>query len=145
MCFVLKFTVYWWYWFSSLYISLFGLLAHTQIYAKSTFAQALETHIPYFRRCNQDSLGKRNRVERLARKCLDEGLSVCIDRTNFDHEWVSLSHLSLSRSFSRLAGERGKKFTCFFGFLSFPRGDHPCVYRTYRSFTNSFFSYFPNS
>jgi hypothetical protein len=54
------------------------------IISQSTFAQALETHFPNFRRCSQDDLGNRPRVERLARQCLQQGLSVCIDRTNFD-------------------------------------------------------------
>ncbi|TFK39407.1 hypothetical protein BDQ12DRAFT_665256 [Crucibulum laeve] len=37
-----------------------------------------------FRRCNQDDLGDRRRVEQLARESLDRGQSVCIDRTNFN-------------------------------------------------------------
>ncbi|KAI5121500.1 hypothetical protein M0805_006537 [Coniferiporia weirii] len=48
----------------------------------STFAHALETL--HFRRCNQDDLGDRGAVERLARSSLRDGISVCIDRTNFD-------------------------------------------------------------
>lgn len=40
--------------------------------------------MPRFRRCNQDELGDRRSVEALARRSLREGLSVCIDRTNFD-------------------------------------------------------------
>ncbi|KAH7922587.1 P-loop containing nucleoside triphosphate hydrolase protein [Leucogyrophana mollusca] len=59
---------------------LVGLIAS----GKSTFAQALEEHFPQFRRCNQDDLGSRIRVEDLARRTLREGLSVCVDRTNFD-------------------------------------------------------------
>lgn len=55
------------------------------VLCQSSFAQALETHYPQFRRCNQDDLGNRAQVERLARQSLREGLSVCIDRTNFDH------------------------------------------------------------
>lgn len=51
---------------------------------QSTFAQALEEHLPRFRRCNQDDLGDRRRVENLARKTLREKMSPCIDRTNFD-------------------------------------------------------------
>ena len=52
---------------------------------QSTFARALEKHLPAsFRRCNQDDLGNRRRVEELARQTLQLGLSVCIDRTNFD-------------------------------------------------------------
>lgn len=51
---------------------------------KSTFAQALQDHIPQFHRCNQDDLGDRKKVERVARQCLAVGLSVCIDRTNID-------------------------------------------------------------
>ncbi|KAH9835333.1 P-loop containing nucleoside triphosphate hydrolase protein [Rhodofomes roseus] len=62
---------------------------------KSTFAQALEKHVPRFRRCNQDDLGNRQRVEALARESLDEGLSVCIDRSNFDARqratWISIA------------------------------------------------------
>ncbi|KAF9462951.1 P-loop containing nucleoside triphosphate hydrolase protein [Collybia nuda] len=57
-----------------------GLIAS----GKSTFAQELERHYPQFRRCNQDELGDRRRVERLARETLAQGLSVCIDRTNFN-------------------------------------------------------------
>ncbi|KAF8582755.1 P-loop containing nucleoside triphosphate hydrolase protein [Ramaria rubella] len=51
---------------------------------KSTFAEALQTFFPHFRRCNQDDLGDRRRVESLAEHSLAQGLSVCIDRTNFD-------------------------------------------------------------
>ncbi|KAG2344055.1 hypothetical protein BDR05DRAFT_932659 [Suillus weaverae] len=59
---------------------LVGLVAS----GKSTFAQALERHFPQFRRCNQDELGTRQRVESLAHRTLREGLSPCIDRCNFD-------------------------------------------------------------
>ncbi|KAH9917320.1 P-loop containing nucleoside triphosphate hydrolase protein, partial [Fomitopsis serialis] len=62
---------------------------------KSTFAQALEQHIPHYRRCNQDDLGSRPRVEALARQSLGEGLSVCIDRSNFDARqratWINIA------------------------------------------------------
>jgi len=51
---------------------------------KSTFAAALQQHFPQIRRCNQDDLGDRRRVERLARATLSDGQSVCIDRTNFN-------------------------------------------------------------
>ncbi|KJA15243.1 hypothetical protein HYPSUDRAFT_149384 [Hypholoma sublateritium FD-334 SS-4] len=51
---------------------------------KSTFAEALEQHFPRFRRCNQDDLGDRRRVEQLTYDTLEQGLSVCIDRANFD-------------------------------------------------------------
>ncbi|KAF8075076.1 hypothetical protein FPV67DRAFT_1475909 [Lyophyllum atratum] len=51
---------------------------------KSTFAQQLQNHFPQFHRCNQDDLGDRRQVERLARDSLARGLSVCIDRTNFN-------------------------------------------------------------
>ena len=51
---------------------------------QSTFAQALERHIPQFRRCNQDELGDRRSVEALTRQSLREGRSVVVDRTNFD-------------------------------------------------------------
>ncbi|KAF9786487.1 AAA domain-containing protein, partial [Thelephora terrestris] len=62
----------------------------------STFAQALEQHQPgTFRRCNQDDLGNRRRVEALARQTLQLGLSVCIDRTNFDAQqrahWIRIA------------------------------------------------------
>ncbi|KAF4610539.1 hypothetical protein D9613_006727 [Agrocybe pediades] len=50
----------------------------------STFAEALQEHYPNFRRCNQDDLGDRRAVEQLARDTLREGLSICIDRTNFN-------------------------------------------------------------
>jgi hypothetical protein len=59
------------------------------IVRQSTFAQALEKHLPgQFRRCNQDDLGNRIRVENLARRTLREGLSACIDRTNFNARLV---------------------------------------------------------
>lgn len=52
---------------------------------QSTFAEALQQHFPRFRRCNQDDLGgNRRRVEQLAYETLEQGLSVCIDRTNFN-------------------------------------------------------------
>ena len=51
---------------------------------QSTFAEALQQHFPHFRRCNQDDLGDRRRVEQLAYETLEQGLSVCIDRTNFN-------------------------------------------------------------
>ncbi|OBZ78277.1 hypothetical protein A0H81_02671 [Grifola frondosa] len=64
---------------------------------KSTFAEALEQHFPQFRRCNQDDLGgDRRKVEALARQSLRQGLSVCIDRTNFDPSqratWINIAH-----------------------------------------------------
>ncbi|PCH44792.1 nucleoside triphosphate hydrolase protein [Wolfiporia cocos MD-104 SS10] len=62
---------------------------------KSTFAQALEAHLPHFRRCNQDDLGNRRAVEALARRSLHEGRSVCIDRSNFDAQqratWIGIA------------------------------------------------------
>ncbi|KAH8832403.1 P-loop containing nucleoside triphosphate hydrolase protein [Flagelloscypha sp. PMI_526] len=65
---------------------------------KSAFAQALEKHIPHFVRCNQDELGSRKDVEDLARHALDEGRSVCIDRTNVDADqrahWIRIAHRS---------------------------------------------------
>ncbi|RDB23824.1 hypothetical protein Hypma_009019 [Hypsizygus marmoreus] len=51
---------------------------------KSTFAEQLQQHYPQFHRCNQDVLGDRRQVERLARETLAQGHSVCIDRTNFN-------------------------------------------------------------
>ena len=57
---------------------------------KSTFAEHLQHFFPHFRRCNQDDLGSRHYVERLARESLNGGFSVCIDRTNFDIAWVTL-------------------------------------------------------
>ncbi|PIL27854.1 hypothetical protein GSI_11008 [Ganoderma sinense ZZ0214-1] len=69
---------------------LVGLVAS----GKSTFAQALERHFPQFRRCSQDELGDRRSVEALARQTLGEGLSVVIDRTNFDESqratWIRI-------------------------------------------------------
>jgi len=62
---------------------------------KSTFAKALEAHVPQFRRCNQDDLGNRRAVENLARESLREGLSICIDRTNVDEtqraHWINIA------------------------------------------------------
>ncbi|KAG2366878.1 AAA domain-containing protein [Suillus spraguei] len=70
---------------------LVGLVAS----GKSTFAQALERHFPQFRRCNQDELGTRQRVENLAHCTLREGLSPCIDRCNFDviqrSHWINIA------------------------------------------------------
>ncbi|KAF5373333.1 hypothetical protein D9615_007444 [Tricholomella constricta] len=51
---------------------------------KTTFAEQLQHHFPKFHRCNQDDLGDRRQVEHLARNSLARGLSVCIDRTNFN-------------------------------------------------------------
>ncbi|KIK07773.1 hypothetical protein K443DRAFT_128883 [Laccaria amethystina LaAM-08-1] len=63
---------------------------------KSTFAESLQSHFPQFRRCNQDDLGDRRRVEHLARGSLSQGLSVCIDRTNFNASqrsyWIDIAH-----------------------------------------------------
>ncbi|EDR05659.1 uncharacterized protein LACBIDRAFT_302796 [Laccaria bicolor S238N-H82] len=63
---------------------------------KSTFAESLQSHFPQFRRCNQDDLGDRRRVEHLARDSLSQGLSVCIDRTNFNESqrsyWIDIAH-----------------------------------------------------
>ncbi|KIK61564.1 hypothetical protein GYMLUDRAFT_42564 [Collybiopsis luxurians FD-317 M1] len=64
---------------------------------KSTFAAALEHHFSdQWRRCNQDELGSRTQVEFLARNSLRAGLSVCIDRTNFDEKqrahWVKIAN-----------------------------------------------------
>ncbi|KAI0777330.1 P-loop containing nucleoside triphosphate hydrolase protein [Trametes elegans] len=63
---------------------------------KSTFAQALEKYLPEFRRCSQDELGDRRSVEALARQSLRAGMSVCIDRTNFDESqratWINIAH-----------------------------------------------------
>lgn len=70
---------------------LVGLIAS----GKSTFADALENHFPRFRRCNQDNLGSRQRVEDLAHQTLREGGSPCIDRTNFNAQqrsyWTTIA------------------------------------------------------
>ncbi|KAG2011399.1 hypothetical protein CC2G_011522 [Coprinopsis cinerea AmutBmut pab1-1] len=62
---------------------------------KSTFASSLQTHFPQFQRCNQDELGDRRSVENLARQSLKQGLSVCIDRTNFNasqrFHWIKIA------------------------------------------------------
>ncbi|KAF8478780.1 P-loop containing nucleoside triphosphate hydrolase protein [Gautieria morchelliformis] len=73
---------------------LVGLVAS----GKSTFAQALETFFPLFRRCNQDDLGNRRKVEALAVQTLRQGLSVCIDRTNFDESQRG-HFINIARSF----------------------------------------------
>ncbi|KAK2465654.1 hypothetical protein APHAL10511_002198 [Amanita phalloides] len=69
-----------------------GLIAS----GKSTFATQLESHFPQFLRCNQDELGSRRDVERLARQALSNGMSVCIDRTNFDasqrSHWIKIAN-----------------------------------------------------
>ncbi|KIL65553.1 hypothetical protein M378DRAFT_76656 [Amanita muscaria Koide BX008] len=62
---------------------------------KSTFATDLQRHFPSFIRCNQDDLGNRRNVEDLARHALRDGLSVCIDRTNFNASqrsyWIEIA------------------------------------------------------
>ncbi|KAJ7576860.1 hypothetical protein C8J56DRAFT_971794 [Mycena floridula] len=62
--------------------------------SESTFAHALEKHFN-FRRCNQDDLGNRRAVEDWARTALRQGLSVCIDRTNFNPSqrayWIDIA------------------------------------------------------
>ncbi|KIP08783.1 hypothetical protein PHLGIDRAFT_103760 [Phlebiopsis gigantea 11061_1 CR5-6] len=62
---------------------------------KSTFAEALQGYLPTFRRCNQDELGDRRAVEAAARSALEMGLSVTVDRTNFDASqratWVRIA------------------------------------------------------
>jgi len=74
---------------------LVGLVAS----GKSTFAEALQEHLPQFRRCNQDDLGNRREVERLARQSLQQGLSVCIDRTNFNAQQRNI-WFNIAREFS---------------------------------------------
>jgi len=73
-------------------IILCGLIAS----GKSTFAEHLQHYYPKFRRCNQDDLGDRRQVERMARQVLAGGQSVCIDRTNFDapqrSHWIRIAH-----------------------------------------------------
>ena len=72
---------------------------YADVHHQSTFAQALEHHFPEYRRCNQDDLGNRRLVENLARQSLRKGMSVCVDRTNFNAQWVdypSRSHGSIS-------------------------------------------------
>ncbi|KAF9477768.1 P-loop containing nucleoside triphosphate hydrolase protein [Pholiota conissans] len=68
-----------------------GLIAS----GKSTFAEALQDHYPQFCRCNQDDLGNRRRVEQLAYETLNQGLSACIDRTNFNASqrsyWIEIA------------------------------------------------------
>lgn len=61
---------------------------------QSTFAHALERFFPEFRRCNQDDLGNRRKVEALALDSLRQGLSVCIDRTNIDERYIDHRHRS---------------------------------------------------
>ncbi|CAE6452799.1 unnamed protein product [Rhizoctonia solani] len=62
---------------------------------KSTFATALQREFPEFRRCNQDELGRREDVEREVYTALAQGLSVCVDRTNFDpsqrRTWIDIA------------------------------------------------------
>ncbi|KAK0202852.1 AAA domain-containing protein [Desarmillaria ectypa] len=62
---------------------------------KSTFAQALQDNFPDFRRCNQDDLGNRRAVEQIVRDSLRQGLSVCVDRTNFNEAqrkyWIQIA------------------------------------------------------
>ncbi|KAF8629081.1 hypothetical protein AX15_003575 [Amanita polypyramis BW_CC] len=68
-----------------------GLIAS----GKSTFAVQLQHHFPQFVRCNQDDLGSRWDVENLARQSLRKGMSVCIDRANFNPQqrsyWIKIA------------------------------------------------------
>ncbi|KAI0674647.1 AAA domain-containing protein [Trametes maxima] len=68
---------------------------------KSTFAQALEQYFPEVRRCSQDELGDRRSVESLARRSLQDGMSVCIDRTNFDESQRAI-WINIAREFPRV-------------------------------------------
>jgi hypothetical protein len=53
--------------------------------------QALEQYLSAsFRRCREDGLGNRRGVGALVRQTLGLGLSVCMDRTNFEGCSVSL-------------------------------------------------------
>ncbi|KAF8518016.1 P-loop containing nucleoside triphosphate hydrolase protein [Hysterangium stoloniferum] len=65
---------------------------------KSTFAEALEAFFPNFRRCNQDDLGSRRKVEHAATRALENGFCVCVDRTNFDESqrrhFINIAHSS---------------------------------------------------
>lgn len=56
---------------------------------QSTFAEALAEYAPVFKRCNQDELGSRQKVEGAVRAALRSGYSVCVDRTNIDRKFVS--------------------------------------------------------
>ncbi|KAH7335568.1 P-loop containing nucleoside triphosphate hydrolase protein [Rhizoctonia solani] len=62
---------------------------------KSGFSTALQRELPEFRRCNQDELGKRQDVEREVNSALSQGLSVCVDRVNFDtsqrRTWIDIA------------------------------------------------------
>ncbi|KAH9821509.1 hypothetical protein DFH28DRAFT_522232 [Melampsora americana] len=61
---------------------------------KSTFANALVSFDSSFIRISQDVLGSRQECERLTKKSLREGLSVIIDRQNFDSKqrikWIEI-------------------------------------------------------
>ncbi|CEL56244.1 hypothetical protein RSOLAG1IB_07660 [Rhizoctonia solani AG-1 IB] len=76
---------------SNVLIVLCGLVGS----GKSTFATALQRKFPDIRRCNQDELGRREDVEREVCMVLSQGLSVCVDRTNFDpsqrRTWIDIA------------------------------------------------------
>ncbi|CAE6498547.1 unnamed protein product [Rhizoctonia solani] len=76
---------------SNILIVLCGLVGS----GKSTFATALQREFPEVRRCNQDELGRREDVEREVHAALSQGLSVCVDRTNFDpgqrRTWIDIA------------------------------------------------------
>ena len=72
--------------FASCFAHLDALLRMRQ----STFAEALQQFRPDFHRCNQDELGNRRRVEEVAKQHLQQGESVCIDRTNINARSVKL-------------------------------------------------------
>ncbi|KAG8799335.1 hypothetical protein FRC16_005332 [Serendipita sp. 398] len=62
---------------------------------KSTFSKAVQSNFPQqFRRCNQDELGTRKKVEKLVIQSLSAGLSVIVDRTNIDQRqrktWIDI-------------------------------------------------------
>ena len=114
---------------------------------KSTFAQALENHYPKFRRCNQDDLGDRRSVEVLARRSLQEGLSVCIDRGNFDERSVNfgahppaaadvLMHVACLIASERRGSispmsSRRRLYGCWYLILLTRYGCRPCILQSY--------------
>lgn len=61
-----------------------GMLNGSRDGLQSTLATAFEASGARLVRCNQDDLGDRRAVENRVRQSLEQGKSVCVDRSNFD-------------------------------------------------------------
>ncbi|KAG8835099.1 hypothetical protein FRC17_005220 [Serendipita sp. 399] len=81
-----------------LLIILVGLIGS----GKSTFSKAIESYFPQqFKRCNQDELRTRKKVEKVVIQSLSSGLSVIVDRTNIDQNQRRI-WIDIGRQFARV-------------------------------------------